>query len=126
MKVLLFLGALWVLVWLGWKTYEYFKPPAQRQTWTFTGAPLNPALGLYQCTTCQVYYHAASIEVLREENSGRCVARGSTALVARGAQEARTSRGRDATVDSTLSTGARPFLVRHRSDPRGADLRVRW
>jgi hypothetical protein len=61
----------------------------------FTGAPLNPALGLHQCTTCQVYYHTESIEVLREENAGRCVACGSTSLVARGAQEARTSRGRD-------------------------------
>lgn len=61
----------------------------------FTGAPLNPALGLHQCTMCQVYYHAASIEVLREENAGRCVACGSTALVARTAQDARTSGGRD-------------------------------
>jgi hypothetical protein len=33
--------------------------------------------------------------VLREANAGRCVACGSTALVARGAQEARTHRGRD-------------------------------
>lgn len=40
----------------------------------FTGAPLNPALGLSQCTNCQVYYHSESFVVLREENGGRCVA----------------------------------------------------
>ena len=61
----------------------------------FTGAPLNPALGLYQCTSCQVYYHSESLDVLREANAGRCVACGSSALVARGTQEARTHRGRD-------------------------------
>jgi hypothetical protein len=61
----------------------------------FTGAPLNPALGLHQCTSCQVYYHSESLDVLREANAGRCVACGSSALVARGTQEARTHRGRD-------------------------------
>jgi hypothetical protein len=61
----------------------------------FTGAPLDPTLGLYQCTNCQVYYHSESFTVLREENAGRCVACGSTPVVARGAQEARTTRGRD-------------------------------
>lgn len=61
----------------------------------FTGAPLNPALGLHQCTSCQVYYHTESLDVLREANAGQCVACGSTALVARGAQEARSHRGRD-------------------------------
>jgi hypothetical protein len=143
MRDLLLFGGILLLFWLGWKIYEYFGPPARRQTLpsssspagapspkprtdtyrprpsnkkpkiqfdppttgrahdlkdlhdAFTGVALNPALGLYQCTTCQVYYHAASIEVLREENAGRCVACGSTALVARGAQEARASRGRD-------------------------------
>lgn len=61
----------------------------------FTGAPLNLALGLYQCTNCQVYYHTESFTVLHEENAGRCVACGSTAVVARSIQEARTTRGRD-------------------------------
>ena len=61
----------------------------------FTGAPLNPALGLYQCTNCQVYYHSESFVVLREENAGRCVACGSNTVVARGAQEASAGRGRD-------------------------------
>ncbi len=61
----------------------------------FTGAPLNPALGLHQCTNCQVYYHSESIVVLRKENAGRCVACGSKTLVARGAQEPNERRGRD-------------------------------
>lgn len=80
---------------------EFFSPPLGPAPDlndlhdAFTGAPLNPALGLHQCTKCQVYYHAESVEVLREENAGRCVACGSAALVVRGAQEARASRGRD-------------------------------
>jgi hypothetical protein len=61
----------------------------------FTGAPLNPTLGLYQCTNCRVYYHSESFDVLREENAQRCVACGSGAIVARSAQEASTGRGRD-------------------------------
>lgn len=40
----------------------------------FTGEALNPGLGLYQCTKCQVYYHRASYEVIQSENGGRCVA----------------------------------------------------
>lgn len=34
--------------------------------------PLDPAQGLFQCRRCTVYYHAASYELLRAENSGRC------------------------------------------------------
>jgi hypothetical protein len=64
----------------------------------FTGAPLNPALGLHQCMNCQVYYHSGSVVVLREENAGRCVACGSTRLVARSAQEAGEGRDHDPDV----------------------------
>jgi hypothetical protein len=78
----------------------------------FTGAPLNSALGLHQCTSCQVYYHTESLEVLREENAARCVACGSTALVARGAQEARTSRGRDYDPDVITLTNFRSHFGR--------------
>jgi hypothetical protein len=142
MEVLLFIGSLWLLFWLGSKIYGLFHPPISRRNWApspgtdtsaikpdpskyrprppsnkprihfaptgprpdpdlrdlhdaFTGAPLNPALGLYQCTNCQVYYHSESFTVLQEVNSRRCVACGSTAVVARGAQEAQTTRGRD-------------------------------
>jgi hypothetical protein len=40
----------------------------------FTGEALNAALGLYQCGKCQVYYHRASYDVIRNENGGQCVA----------------------------------------------------
>jgi hypothetical protein len=40
----------------------------------FTGEALNPALGLYQCAKCLVYYHRASYEVIQSENGGQCVA----------------------------------------------------
>jgi len=47
----------------------------------FTGAILDPALGLFRCTSCQVYYHRESYEVVRSENAGQCVACSSTAIV---------------------------------------------
>jgi hypothetical protein len=34
MEVLLFLGGLWLLFWLGPKIYGFFNPPAERPTWT--------------------------------------------------------------------------------------------
>ncbi len=42
----------------------------------FTGAPLNRRLGLAQCSNCLVYYHAESVDIIRSENGGRCVACG--------------------------------------------------
>lgn len=47
-----------------------------------TGAALDIGRGLYQCTTCKVFYHNDSIELLRAENSGRCVSCQSATLVA--------------------------------------------
>jgi hypothetical protein len=47
----------------------------------FTGAPLNPRRGLYQCTNCQVYYHTESIAGLREQNQSRCIDCGLAAIV---------------------------------------------
>ncbi len=40
----------------------------------FTGEGLKPALGLFQCFQCEVYYHRASVETLKAENGGQCVA----------------------------------------------------
>jgi len=40
----------------------------------YTGASLNPALGLYQCSKCKVFYHKESYDLLVEVNSSRCVA----------------------------------------------------
>jgi len=48
----------------------------------FTGAPLDASLGLFRCTSCQVYYHTESLEVVRLENGGRCVACSATTIVA--------------------------------------------
>lgn len=76
----------------------------------FTGASLNPVLGLHQCTNCKVYYHLESVAVLREENASRCVACGSTTIVALTAREATTSKGRDYSPDIvTLATFRRHF-----------------
>ena len=47
----------------------------------FTGAPLDKALGLYQCQTCQVFYHQESVQVLREANSSACVSCQSTSII---------------------------------------------
>jgi hypothetical protein len=78
----------------------------------FTGAPLNPELGLYQCTNCQVYYHAESFTVLQEESARRCVACGNSAVVARGFQEARTTLGRDYDPDHVTLANFRSHFDR--------------
>ncbi|MBZ9963737.1 hypothetical protein [Mesorhizobium sp. BR1-1-2] len=65
----------------------------------FTGAPLNVALGLHQCGTCKVYYHASSVEVLRQENGLRCVACGNASIGALSGAQARSTRGRDYNPD---------------------------
>jgi hypothetical protein len=65
----------------------------------FTGAPLNPSLGLHQCTACKVYYHSASVGVLHQENASRCVACGSASVVELTVEVAGSSRGRDFTPD---------------------------
>lgn len=48
----------------------------------FTGAPLNASLGLYKCNKCQVYYHTESYQILKDENSGQCMACSSTDIIA--------------------------------------------
>jgi hypothetical protein len=65
----------------------------------FTGAPLNPRLGLFQCTSCKVYYHADSVAVLREENGSRCVACGTAAVVALTESSTKSTTGRDYNPD---------------------------
>lgn len=64
----------------------------------FTGAPLDRALGLFQCSKCSVYYHRASADVLRSENSSKCVACGAASLVSVGSG-AEQVRGRNHTPD---------------------------
>ena len=65
----------------------------------FTGAPLNPTLGLYRCSSCQVYYHTESYQVLAEENGGRCVACSSTTIISLTSEKARQQGGRDYSPD---------------------------
>lgn len=65
----------------------------------FTGAPLNPLLGLHQCTACKVYYHSSSVGVLRQENASRCVACGSASVVELAVEVAGSRPGRDFTPD---------------------------
>ena len=48
----------------------------------FTGAPLNPKLGLYKCNNCQVYYHKESYLILKSENNSKCMACGSSNIIA--------------------------------------------
>ncbi len=38
-----------------------------------SGATLDPEGGLHRCPHCRVFYNAHSVEVIRAENSGRCV-----------------------------------------------------
>ena len=50
----------------------------------FTGKALNPALGLFQCDVCFVYYHTETRSALLEHNGGCwvCVACGASSLSA--------------------------------------------
>jgi hypothetical protein len=71
----------------------------------FTGAPLDVTLGLNQCTSCKVYYHTESVEVLVQENASQCVACGAASIIALTVSQARTTKGRDYDPDViTLST----------------------
>ncbi len=78
------------------------KPPTVQELEglhdAFTGQPLNLALGLFQCSSCQVYYHTASYQVLADENSGRCVACSSPSIAAVSGH-AHYSGGRDYNPD---------------------------
>lgn len=64
----------------------------------FTGLPLNESLGLHQCQNCKVFYHSESIIVLREANSGQCVACQSTQIRAVSVGKDKEA-GRDFTPD---------------------------
>jgi hypothetical protein len=100
----------------------------------FTGVPLNVALGLHQCTSCKVYYHTASVEVLRQENSSNCVACGNSSIVALSNAQARSTRGRDHNPDVVTLANFRSHFNRvvtfegrvHavRASRRGSDFAV--
>jgi hypothetical protein len=47
----------------------------------YTGQPLVPAAALFQCYQCDAYYYGASVEVIRTNNEGRCVACGQPAIL---------------------------------------------
>lgn len=100
----------------------------------FTGAALNPVLGLHQCGTCKVYYHTESVSVLREVNEMRCVACGTANIVSLKVGQARTSQGRDYEPNVvTLNTFRQNFnqvitfegqVVSVRTSRRGSDYAV--
>jgi hypothetical protein len=78
----------------------------------FTGASLNPRLGLFQCTSCKVYYHTESVAVLREENSSRCVACGTATVVALTELQTKTTKGRDYNPNVTTLANFRQYFGR--------------
>lgn len=59
----------------------------------FTGEPLSVSKGLYRCSSCRVYYHAASHAVLVSENSSQCVSCGRASIVAITTDSARQQGG---------------------------------
>lgn len=54
----------------------------------FTGRRLDLSQAIYECVSCHVFYQAASIAVLREANSSRCMACGSKEIVEQGRGQA--------------------------------------
>lgn len=77
-----------------------------------SGAPLDPAGGLYRCPHCQVFYNSHSVAVIRRESGGRCVSclrpRLVTIRVAAAGWQAQSSE------DGTAGPAPR---FGHRSDP---------
>ncbi len=98
-----------------------------------TGAALDIARGLFQCTSCKVFYHADSVELLRAENSGRCVACQANTLLAV-AEGQRPRSGKDYTpavvtlADYHLHVGRvvtfEGFVPSVRESRRGNDFAV--
>jgi len=78
----------------------------------FTGAPLNPQLGLYRCGKCSVFYHAESFEILKQENSGKCVACSSPSLQNVTEKSARSEQGRDYRPDVVTLSNYKNFVGR--------------
>lgn len=65
----------------------------------FTGEPLKSSLGLHFCQNCKVYYHTESYEVIREENSGQCVACSSRDIVTLAQKDKAKPKGRNYSPD---------------------------
>lgn len=60
-----------------------------------TGTALDSSRGLYRCQRCEVFYHADSFELLRQENAARCVACGTPSIVSISVAQARQQSGRN-------------------------------
>lgn len=73
-----------------------------------TGASLQPALGLYQCQRCKVFYQTHSFEVIQSENGGRCVSCLHTDIES--VTSRREQRGRNADVNAVTLENYRQFV----------------
>lgn len=99
----------------------------------FTGEKLDVSKGLFRCQKCKVHYHAASFEVLREQNNGACVACGSSSIASLSQSRTRTSgRNHDpscVTLENVRSHIGRVvtfegFVHRVETSRRGSDYAV--
>lgn len=66
-----------------------------------TGTALDSSRGLYRCGRCEVFYHAESFELVRQENAARCVACGATSIVSISAAQAKQQSGRNYEAGTT-------------------------
>lgn len=78
----------------------------------FTGALLDPRLGLFRCGKCSVFYHAESFEVLKQENSGKCVACSSSSIQSVTETNARSEQGRNYRPDVVTLSNYKNFVGR--------------
>lgn len=60
-----------------------------------TGTWLDPSRTLYRCGRCEVFYHRESLELVRVENAGCCVACGAASIVLISATRASQESGRN-------------------------------
>ncbi len=75
----------------------------------FTGRRLDLTQAIFECVSCHVFYQAASIAVLREANSSRCMACGSTQIVEHGKGQAH-AKARNYTPDAVTLKNYRQHI----------------
>lgn len=75
----------------------------------FTGEKLDVLKGLYRCSTCKVYYHRASYEVILSENQGKCVACQKPTLISLTSKDASSTSGRDNQISTVTLANYKSF-----------------
>ena len=75
----------------------------------FTGEKLDVLKELYRFSTCKVYYHRASYDVILSENHGKCVACKKPTLISITSKDASSTSGRDHHISTVTLVNYKSF-----------------